>query len=505
MNLNSVQIVAVFFAVLLFFTPVAAAYNTADQFAPLRPQDGDSFRSQYIPDERPGSLDSRLNNGKSDTSRGNSNKTKTNNGKQSGNAAHQDRPGNSNANSNQNNGNANQGDRGNAKTTPAQAKQGAKENNGKQAGHSNNGNQASRSNNGNQAGKTNNGNPGNGPSANANSRAKDANRGKANGKATQPKKPTTPPGLTPENITNTSRLNQTFLNASVTLNGNASALEHRQAALALLREAAASDTRRGGNLDRYVSQLNATFAYVLDENRVTDPDLFKADKRISAPLDKRVPNATDHLLTSDAKLARQAIADAERTKRVLEARNVSFDEANVSKEIRLAKDARDRGARLGMSHPLGAMEQYRMAWVHAQRALDLMDTATTPNVTITTRKDLPHDANYTYTLEGTVFDVRPYEIETVTVTHEGVNRSVFLYSNTTPATNGTFAVNLTLNASINEIPVQATDPNELLAPTDEFETTPPPGHRYRRPPTRRGRPPRYVRTFRRRNGALEPG
>ncbi|MFC7047160.1 hypothetical protein ACFQH6_18735 [Halobacteriaceae archaeon GCM10025711] len=254
----------------------------------------------------------------------------------------------------------------------------------------------------------------------------------------------------------------------MTLNGNASALEHRQAALALLHEAAASDTqRRGGSLNRYVSQLNATFAYVLDTNRVTDHDLFKADKRISAPLDKRVPNATDHLLTSDAKLARQAIADAERTKRGLEARNVSFDEANVSEEIALAKDARDRGARLGMSHPLGAMEQYRMAWVHAQRALDLMDWAATPTVTITTREDMPHEGNVTYTLEGTVFDVRPYEVETVTVTHDGINRSVSLYSNTTPATNGTFAVNLTLHDSINEIPVAATDPNEALAPHDE--------------------------------------
>ncbi|MFC7047161.1 hypothetical protein ACFQH6_18740 [Halobacteriaceae archaeon GCM10025711] len=51
MNLTSAQIAAVFFAVLFFFTPVASAYNTADQFAPLRPQDDETLRSQLF--ERP--------------------------------------------------------------------------------------------------------------------------------------------------------------------------------------------------------------------------------------------------------------------------------------------------------------------------------------------------------------------------------------------------------------------------------------------------------------------
>ncbi|PSQ24855.1 hypothetical protein BRD04_00525 [Halobacteriales archaeon QS_9_67_17] len=153
--------------------------------------------------------------------------------------------------------------------------------------------------------------------------------------------------------------------------------------------------------------------------------------RVAAGTRGRVPNATGYIVASDAVLARTAIADAERVADTLDARNVSYDRAAVAAQLAAARAARDRGDRLRGQAP-GAVKQYRIAWAHAQRALDIMDEAVTPTVSIDTRRDRPHNESLTHPLNGTVFDVRGYELTATLSVNDTTKRTVAVNASTVP-------------------------------------------------------------------------
>jgi hypothetical protein len=267
-----------------------------------------------------------------------------------------------------------------------------------------------------------------------------------------------------------------FQNASinVTVSENASAVDYRLAAIDALQDAEFDGPGRSADQHRTAAleALDDSLPYVLDANRTTNATLFELDKQASTP-PQFAPNVTALLARSDQQLAGTAIADAERVFAVLQARNVSVNETAVRENITAARAAFDRADQFrnqGQHHT--AISQYRMAWIHAQQALDVLDLATIPNVTITTREDMPHDENVTYTVRGRVFDVRGHELDLV-LSLNGANRTVPLSVNATPAAVGTFETNVTLTQQVNRISVSATDPNRRWSPEydDENATT----------------------------------
>ncbi|USZ67281.1 hypothetical protein NGM10_11125 [Halorussus salilacus] len=258
-------------------------------------------------------------------------------------------------------------------------------------------------------------------------------------------------------------------NVNVTVEDDASAADYRLAAIDALQRAEFDGPGRSAERHRTkaLESLDDSLAYVLDANRTNSARLFELDKEASTPPDF-APNVTRLLVRSDERLAETAIADAERANETLRSRNVSFDAEAVGENVTDAREARDRAQRLrdrGQDH--AAVSQYRVAWKHAQRALDAMDLATKPNVTIETREDPRHDGNATYTVRGTVFDVRGHELDPLVLSQNGENRSVDLDVNTTPGTVGTFETNLSLNRTVNDVEVSATDPNRRWASEDD--------------------------------------
>jgi len=271
--------------------------------------------------------------------------------------------------------------------------------------------------------------------------------------------PQTPPGLD-GNRSALGNNSSVFQNATinVSFSENASAVDYRLAAIDALQDADLDGPGRSVKQHRTeaLEALDDSLPYVLDANRTTAAHIFELDKEASTP-SRFAPNVTKLLVRSDQQLARTAIGDAERTATVLRSRNVSFDETAVRENITEARAAYDRADQFrsrGQHHT--AISQYRVAWIHAQQALDVLDLATTPNVTIATHEDMPHEENITYEVRGQVFDVRGHEFDLV-LSLNGVNRTVSLDVNTTPGVVGTFETNVTLTRRVNRIEVTATD------------------------------------------------
>jgi hypothetical protein len=256
-------------------------------------------------------------------------------------------------------------------------------------------------------------------------------------------------------------------NASIALSENASAIDHRQAVLSVLQNASENETR-GSLLRRHAVALDGTFEYVLDGKRVTSAEVFRVDKQVVASLHARAPDVTEHLLYADEKVARQAIDDAERVAMVLDERNVTYDEDAVAANLTAAKDAFEQAEQVRERSQPGALEHYRQAWTHAQRALDVLDEATEPNVTIETREDLPHNESIEYTVAGTVFDVRPYEL-TAELTLNDSTRDLDMDAGTEPATEASFYATVMLETQTPDEPrvyeanVSARDPGVDVA------------------------------------------
>lgn len=266
---------------------------------------------------------------------------------------------------------------------------------------------------------------------------------------------------------NSSAPKDPLVNATIDVDEDATALEHRKAVLSVLRDV---DAQNGTSkqIERWVNTLNGTLEHVLDGNRVTSADVFRGDKEVVAPLHERASQIAEHLVLSDEKLARQAISDAEHASDVLEDRNISYDEAAVSENITAAREAFDRANRVRNRSMPGAIEHYRRAWTHAQRALDIMDEAAAPTVSIETRDDLPHNGTIESTIAGTIFDVRPHELA-AEIEINGSNRTLSLTAETEPATAVEFNTTVTLDTQLpNEsrvyvVNVSARDPGVDVA------------------------------------------
>lgn len=248
---------------------------------------------------------------------------------------------------------------------------------------------------------------------------------------------------------------------------NRSALYHRNKTVEEIERADIPGNTREQKL---LNEVNDTYEYVLDENRVVNATVYKSDKTVAAQMRNTAPNATAHLLAADAQLSSTAIGDVENTTKTLHERNITFDERAVDDELADAKQAFQKAERLERRSPAAAIEQYRDAWIHAQRALDLLDEATEPNVTIETRQDMPHDEPIEYNVSGTVFDVRPYELNaSVTVRNE--TRQIPIESDTEPASTVRFNATVALQSQMPndtrayEITVEVSDPGTDVALT----------------------------------------
>jgi hypothetical protein len=251
---------------------------------------------------------------------------------------------------------------------------------------------------------------------------------------------------------------------SVALEPNATALDYRDAALDGVRNAT-SESPGGPPLARW---LEGTFAHVLDEQRVTSAETYRLDQRVVAAGRTRAPNATALLVEADERLAATAIDDAERVAAELDRRNVSYDEAAVAENISAAKRALRQGEFVRSRSLPGAVSHYQRAWRHAQHALDVMDEAVAPNVTITSRLDTPHERNVSHRVAGTVFDVRPWELS-ATLGADNGSETVTLDAPTRPGTVARFntttavpAMPLDVNRTF-EANVTAHDPGDDVA------------------------------------------
>jgi hypothetical protein len=92
-----------------------------------------------------------------------------------------------------------------------------------------------------------------------------------------------------------------------------------------------------------------------------------------------------------------------------------------------------------------------------------MDAAVTPSVSITTRQDPAHKGTIAYELNGTVEDVRTFEIRSVTIRFaDGTTTSADLERGTEPFATGQFNTTVVLDKQRNNITVTAIDPNENL-------------------------------------------
>lgn len=216
--------------------------------------------------------------------------------------------------------------------------------------------------------------------------------------------------------------------------------------------------------DRLQSKLSNTFAGYIDANRTTDPP-FTTDKKVADNARGEAPEVATYLAASDAVLARTALRDAERAFEQLRARGISFDTETVQEHLEDAEKAYEQGEHVRSRSAVGSFPHYRRAWHHAQRALDIMDQAVTPQVTIRQRVDPAHNTTLHYRVVGTAFDVRPYELTNVTVAVNGTTvATVPLNASTEPVQNATFATVIALTSETNRITVNATDPGTELAP-----------------------------------------
>jgi len=231
-------------------------------------------------------------------------------------------------------------------------------------------------------------------------------------------------------------------------------LTYRQSAGAAIVQSSLPDETK----DEYYETLQGTTDAYVGPNRV-NRSIFETDKRLAAKTRGRAPNVTRLLLRSDKKLAHTAVDDAARVADQLERRNVSYDRAAVAAHLDAARAALDRGDKQAKQLAPGAIVQYGKAWTHAREALAIMDAATTPEVTITKRQDLPHpNETISYPVTGTVQTVDSTDLTNATLVVNGEARHISLNTSVKPGANATFYERVNLSQEINEITVRVTDP-----------------------------------------------
>ena len=206
-----------------------------------------------------------------------------------------------------------------------------------------------------------------------------------------------------------------------------------------------------------LSSINETFDAYLDANRIS-ASVFAIDRRVAAKTQGHAPRVAKKLATADAKLAHTAVEDAERVLSTLQSRDVTLDVAAARSDIEAARKALQNGDDARAKTSVSVFTHYGKAWMYAQRALDRMDAAVEPTVNITHRVDPPRNESATYTVAGTVSDIRVHDFENATVTVNGETTPLRVVGNTTPGGRAVFRANVTVSDGPATITVSVTDP-----------------------------------------------
>lgn len=266
---------------------------------------------------------------------------------------------------------------------------------------------------------------------------------------------------TPTSADGPSAVEEDPTNDTRTPPANASAFAYRVAAFERLQQATNRSQKRRPKLTRLREDLNGTFQYHRDRNRVGDRAVFRMDRRVAAALAEHHPRAAEWLVDADQRLATTAVGDAERVLATLSNRSASFDRAQAAESIENAQRALQKADRL---HEKGngpaAIAHYRQAWTHARAAIDAMDAGVGPTVTVTNRSDPVRSGSANYTIRGTVFAVQPGEVDAVTVLVNGEPREVRIRPETVPGTTRPFAATVRLDGRVANLTVVAEDPED---------------------------------------------
>lgn len=252
-----------------------------------------------------------------------------------------------------------------------------------------------------------------------------------------------------------------------------SALERRRGAIATIE---AIDVRWRSQVwrkEHAIDQLNRTLPLYRDGDRVSTARVFRYDRRSIGHVGalrwlnaSAVEAATDAIVSADLKTVNASIDDARRalvtTEGRIEGRRARpRAERSIQRAVRArdrALDALDDGRwHLSRSIPeRRALVHAERAWRDAQRALNALDRASDPTVTIETRADPPRNGSgvLTRSIRGNVSAVRAYELGNATVSVDGaVVGSVALDAPSAPARNASFATTVALDRSVTTVTV----------------------------------------------------
>jgi hypothetical protein len=184
-----------------------------------------------------------------------------------------------------------------------------------------------------------------------------------------------------------------------------------------------------------------------DFGRATDRQAFDSQSRALHALarttggahDPTLRNVSMGLFLASNETARTAIQDANASLRTFSDQLDRNEERFVEQALRNAERAHDRGDRAAElrgasnSHSLrrqiqaraNAIDHYRGAYHHANRAMDRMERAVDPELSLSQGQAFERNDSVVVVLDATVTDVRPhaYENATVTVTNGSANAS----------------------------------------------------------------------------------
>ncbi len=233
-----------------------------------------------------------------------------------------------------------------------------------------------------------------------------------------------------------------------------------------------------------LDHLNESIEYATGPSRVSDAGAFDHSAAAVESLSLTGQQETDELrilashlvVSADNETAAKRVADArwalEHTREDLH----TGVERSATAHIRNAERAYDRAqTRIedadadDFETQASAINQYRIAWLQATKALDAIDAATPPEVTITTRGDPPRNGSESITgeIRGTVFDVRPETLTNATVTIGGNETKTVPLETSGSRANATFATNVTLHERITSVEVEVVDPVSESSGDDE--------------------------------------
>lgn len=229
-------------------------------------------------------------------------------------------------------------------------------------------------------------------------------------------------------------------------------------------ESSGSSTAGVPNVVSLSKELNKTTQWAVDDYRTNNASIFETDRMVAARSQGRYSEVAEHLAAADRLHSAAAISDAERAHELLSERQFEYDKEAVEAALADARRAHERGQMLeNRGSQVAAINQYHEAWLHAQRALDIMDEAVEPVVWVETRDDMPQSEQSEYRVRGIVFDVRPNQ-RTLNLTIDGQKRQIELNASTAPATDARFNTTVELgpqtpeNDRVYAINLTASDP-----------------------------------------------